>query len=160
MESEVRKYELICILGPHLEETDLDNFKQSFEKIVSDNNGQIIHFMDPKKRDLVYPINKQKQGIYLVSHILLEPENIANISKELKTNENVLRSLITTLETTSEPKTEKPRKIMKKPVASAKRRQAGPPASQRGEPRSESSNEDDKIKLEEIDKKLNELVGL
>ncbi|HUT96068.1 MAG TPA: 30S ribosomal protein S6 [Candidatus Paceibacterota bacterium] len=160
MESEVKQYELICILEPHLEEADLDNFKQSFEKIVSDNNGRIIHFMDSKKCNLIYPINKQKQGIYLVSHISLEPKNIANISNELKTNKNVLRSLITILETPSEPITEKPRKIIKKYATNAKRRQAGPPASQRDEPRSESSSKDDKIKLEEIDKKLDELVGL
>jgi small subunit ribosomal protein S6 len=152
MENEIRQYELICILEPHLEGADLDNFKQSFEKIVSDNKGQIIHFMDPEKRDLVYPINKQKQGIYLISHISLEPENIANISKELKTNKNVLRSLITVLETPSEPKFEKPKvkKLLKtKKTPSYTKTQESKPA-----------DKDDKIKLEEIDKKLDELVGL
>lgn len=152
MENEVRQYELICILEPHLEGSDLDNFKQSFEKIVNDNKGQIIHFMDPEKRDLVYPINKQKQGIYLISHISLEPENIANISKELKTNKNVLRSLITVLETPSEPKFEKPKvknHLKTKKIPSYTKTQESKPV-----------DKDDKIKLEEIDKKLDELVGL
>jgi small subunit ribosomal protein S6 len=154
MENEVRQYELICILEPHLEGADLDNFKQSFEKIVSDNKGKIIHFMDPEKRDLVYPINKQKQGIYLISHISLEPENIANISKELKTNKNVLRSLITVLETPSEPRFEKPR--VKKPLKTKKTLSYTNTKIQENKP----ADKDDKIKLEEIDKKLDELVGL
>lgn len=152
MESEVRQYELICILEPHLEGADLDNFKQSFEKIVSDNNGRIIHFMGPEKRDLVYPINKQKQGIYLISHISLEPENIANISKELRANKNVLRSLVTILEVPSESRTERPK--AQKPLKTRKI----PSYAKTSE--SKPADKDDKIKLEEIDKKLDELVGL
>lgn len=152
MENEVRQYELICILEPHLEGADLDNFKQLFEKIVSDNKGQIIHFNEPEKRDLIYPINKQKQGIYLTSHISLEPENVANISKGLKANKNVLRNLITILETPSESKTEKPK--AKKPLKTRKT----PSYVKTSE--SKPVDKDDKIKLEEIDKKLDELVGL
>ncbi len=152
MENEAKQYELICILGPHLEGADLDNFKQSFEKIVDSNKGRIIHFMEPEKRDLIYPINKQKQGIYLMSHISLEPENIANISKELKADKNVLRHLITILDTPSKQKTEKPK--AKKPLKIKKT------ASYAKTPENKSADKDEKIKLEEIDKKLDELVGL
>lgn len=153
MENEAKQYELICILSPQLEGTDLDAFRQFFEKIVADNKGQVIHFMEPEKHELVYPINKQSQGIYLIAHISLEPENVSVVSRELKTNKNLLRSLITIIETPSEKRIEKLKKTIKKPAPSTRRRQAGPQ-------KPENSSGDDKVKLEEIDKKLNELVGL
>lgn len=148
MEDEQKQYELVCILKPHLEEADLSSFKQDFENLVTENNGQVIHFMEPEKRELAYPINKQNQGIYLVSHIQIGPENIANLSRQLKINNQVLRHLITHLET---PRTEieKPRPI-KRPLKPGKS-----PVFTKA-----PSTAEPKASLEEIDKKLDELVGL
>lgn len=142
METEAKQYELMCILGPHLEGADLDSFKQDMETMLANNDGRLLHFTEPQKRDLAYPINKQNQGIYIVSHIALNPESVINFSKELKKNKQVLRHLISVLEI---PEPEKPR-IAKKPRIKKETR--------------EEIGKDDKAKLEEIDKKLDELVGI
>jgi len=154
MENVSKQYELICILEPHLEAADLDGFKKSIEKMLTDNNGQLIHFMDPQKRDLTYPINKQLQGIYITSHISLNPENVINFLKELKTNKQILRHLISILETSEEG--EKPKKVLKprtKKTIEEKSPMKESVSAKTPEGKSDQTN------LEEIDKKLDELMG-
>ncbi len=152
MENEQKQYELICILEPHLESADLKNFQKDLEKMVANNNGQIKHFMEPEKRELAYPINKQGQAIYVVSHLVFEANNIAEFLKELKTNKLILRHLITVLEETSVSGPEKP-KLPRKPRV---KKEEGKPSFVK----IAEDKKDDKLNLEEIDKKLDELVGL
>lgn len=152
MENEPKQYELICILDPHLEKTDLDNFKQDIEKLLANNGGQLVHFTEPQKRDLSYPINKQNQGIYVISHISLEPQNVINFLKELKANKQILRHLINVLEI---PEPEKPRMPRKPKTNKEIKEVISKPAFAKT-----TTGKDDKMKLEEIDKKLDELVGI
>jgi len=108
---------------------------------------------------LAYPINKEKQGIYLAVHIELEPEKIADLSKELKTNKQILRHLISVMEVMagSEPKKQIARKpIIKKNHKTKESLPLNPPTGRHGT----AVDKDEKMKLEEIDKKLDELVGL
>ena len=131
-----KEYELICILSPQLEGTDLENTKKEIEGIINKFEGT-INFKESDKKNLAYPINKQDQGIYLISQISINPEKIPDFSKELKLNNQVLRHLISRI-TVPKPKTrkERPKKIIKKP-----------------EPKVE-----EKTSLKEIDKKLEEII--
>lgn len=145
MDEARKQYELTCILSPHIGEADLNGFKKELERMIGEKKGKIIHFREAERKGLAYPINRQKEGIYLLSHIEIEPENVADFLKELKTKNEVLRYLIVYLEIPKQennrPRT--PRKIVKiKKITTTK------------------SAESKGIKLEEIDKKLDELVGL
>ena len=148
MENEQKQYELTCILNPSLEGADLDGFKKDMEKLLADNNGQLVHFMEPQKRELAYPIKKQEQGIYIVSHISLTSENVNNFLKELKTNKHILRHLISVLETRQ---SEEPGAIKKPRI----KKEISKPAFVKS-----TAGKEGKMNLEEIDKKLDELVGL
>lgn len=156
MENEQKQYELTCILEPHLESADLENFKKDLEKIAVNHNGQIKHFMEPEKKELAYPINKLGQAIYVISHLAFETNNIGEFLKELKTNKLVLRHLITVLEKeTPVSNIEKPKMPRKLRV----RKEEGTPALTKVSA-GKTEGKDDKLNLEEIDKKLDELVGL
>jgi ribosomal protein S6 len=130
----------------------LDNFKQDIEKLLANNSGQLVHFTEPQKRDLSYPINKQNQGIYVISHISLEPQNVINFLKELKANKQILRHLINVLEI---PEPEKPRMPRKPKTNKEIKEVVSKPAFVKT-----TAGKDGKMKLEEIDKKLDELVGI
>jgi len=144
MDAELKQYELVCILNPRLEEGELDAFKNDLEKTIKDFDGKVIYYKDFEKRNLAYPINKQNHGIYLVTHIEIDPLKINDFSKELKAKNQILRYIINYLESLKE--VEKPR-MARRPAVSVRRKQTIPP-------------EKKSIKLEEIDKKLDELVGL
>ncbi|HDY72610.1 MAG TPA: 30S ribosomal protein S6 [bacterium] len=156
MPEEIQKeYELVCILLPQLEGVDLENVKKEIEQIITKLGGT-INFKETKKHDLAYPINKQGQGIYLISQMSIPPEKVANLSNELKLNKQVLRHLISQIAVVK-PAIKRERR--KKPVESAEHIQASPPTStQRGEPKSKGFGEKDKVQLEEIDKKLDEII--
>jgi ribosomal protein S6 len=161
MENGQKQYELTCILEPHLEGVDLENFKQNLEKIAVNHNGQIKHFMEPVKKELAYPINKQGQAIYIISHLVFESSNINEFLTELKTNKLVLRYLITAMEEdTATPNTEKPKmprkpRIRKEGIEEKSKLLDGKPFFAKA-----PESKDEKFNLEEIDKKLDELVGL
>jgi small subunit ribosomal protein S6 len=149
MENELKQYELLCILTPHLEGDELNTFKSALETSIAQSNGKIIHFTEEEKRDLAYPINKQNQGLYLVSHIEMEPTKIDDFSKSLKLNRQILRHTINYLEPMTNAGElrifKKARK--EKTLISAPRK-------------TKITKDKENIKLEEIDKKLDELVGL
>ncbi len=141
-----KKYELVCILLPQLEGVDLENVKKEIEQIITKLEGT-INFKETKKHDLAYPINKQGQGIYLISQISIPSSKVANLSNELKLNKQVLRHLITRLPTIK-PEAKKAKKTIKKTKT--------PALAKASADKPEIKKE--KIKLEEIDKKLDEII--
>jgi ribosomal protein S6 len=135
-EQDQKKYELVSILPPQLEGSDLENAKKEIEQLITGLEGT-INFKEAKKHDLAYPINKQGQGIYLISQISIAPEKIPNLSNELKLNKQVLRHLISRMAVVK-PAVKKEKR--KKPALKPKAKEAS------------------KTSLEEIDKKLNEII--
>lgn len=148
MEETQRQYELIYILPSQLEGMDLENTKKEIEKTINRFGGS-INFGKAEKRNLAYPVNKKGQGIYLVSQVSILAEKIADLSKELKLNKQILRHLITQLEI---PKAEKPKRA-KKPIISKKKL-----VIEKVKPSVPMGIRTKKGKLEEIDKKLEELI--
>jgi len=147
MEENQKQYEMIFILSPNLEGGDLDKTKNEISEIINKHKGT-ISFKGSEKRTLAYPVNKQGQGIFLITEVLISPENIANVSKELKLNKQILRHLINQLEV-PKPETLKPKPI-RRPVATknkfiSEKEKPSPPKTPPGT-------------LEEIDKKLDEII--
>lgn len=147
MDETQRQYELIFILSPQLEGADFDKTKDEISEIMTQLGGT-ISFKESEKRTLAYPINKQGQGIFLIAQIFISPENIANLSKQLKINKQILRHIINQLEA-PKAETEK-QKFIKKSLKPKKSAVFTRPAEEK--PKSEA-------KLEEIDKKLDEIIG-
>jgi len=120
MEENQKQYELILILPPQLEGEDLDNAKTEIEEIIKKFKG-IIEFKQAEKKDLAYPINKQGQGIYLITQLNIVPDNVNNLSKELKLNKKVLRHLISILPEIKETKRKPaPKRVLKKKIEQKK----------------------------------------
>ena len=142
----LKNYEVIFILTPQLGETDLDKAKEEISGLITKYGGT-MSFKESEKRNLAYPINKQNLGIYLTTQISLSPESLIGLSKQFKLDKRILRYIISQLEV-SKPEIEKPRAfkklLPKKKTATTEIKK--------------STSETKEIKLEEIDKKLNELI--
>lgn len=142
-ENNQKKYELVSILPSQLEGGDLENVKKEIKEIVAKFEGS-IEFKEERKHELAYPVNKQGQGIYLISQVSIVPENVANFSKELKLNKQVLRHLIAQMPVIR-PELEKARKP--KPAAISDE-----------PPKKKLKEKPSKEELKEIDKKLDEII--
>ena len=108
MEQVQKQYEVTFILSPQLDEAGLESAKKEVEQIIAKFNGK-IDFKQSEKKDLAYPINKQGQGMFVVSELSIDPDKVNNLSKELKLNKTVLRHLINSLHIA------KPGKVKEKP---------------------------------------------
>lgn len=141
-ENNQKKYELVSILPSQLEGKDLENVKKEIKEIVAKFEGS-IEFKEERKHELAYPVNKQGQGIYLISQVSIAPENVANLSKELKLNKQVLRHLIVQMPAIRPEKAKHEKPATAKTQKEQKRKEEKKPS---------------KEELKEIDKKLDEII--
>lgn len=135
-------YELTYIINPGNGELDANAAAakvRSFivEKLTSEIKKE---FIGEKKR-LSYPIKKQASGTYVTLEFQAEPEKIDDLKRFLGLNTDILRHLILVVDERMPAK----RPVRVKPSFTAI-------------PASETSAKGEKVKIEELDKKLEELL--
>jgi small subunit ribosomal protein S6 len=93
----VRHYETMYIIDPDVSDDDVDGVVEKYKKIVADGGGTISEAgkWEKGRRQLAYPINKKREGIY----ILMQFESDTAVPKELDrvfriNKEEILRHLI------------------------------------------------------------------
>ena len=133
-------YELIFLNDPLVEKMDTE-IVIKVRDFITGLGGQIKKENVWEKRKLAYPVKKHLLGFYVIFEFEIEAEKIDELQKQLRLNSDILRFLIINKEGIKE---ERPRVRLTKPKAIASVR----PAEFRGE----------KIKIEELDKKLEEIL--
>ena len=91
----MRKYELICIFQPDLEETA---FKVALERVqgwVGESGGSVDKTEIWGRRKLAYPIRKQTDGQYVLMNISLDPKSTSELERNIRFLEPVLRHMLT-----------------------------------------------------------------
>jgi len=89
--SKLKHYETMFIIKPTLtdEETvaQIDLVKSTIEK----NGGEIVACDNMGSRNLAYEIEKNKRGYYFVAYFKGLPASIAEIERNYRINENIIR---------------------------------------------------------------------
>ena len=94
----MRDYELIFIVHPDLEETATTEVVERVQNWITEAGGT-INKVDPwGKRKLAYPIRKQNEGQYYLLHAQMAPNFIAEMERNLRFLEPVMRFLITAVD--------------------------------------------------------------
>lgn len=57
--------------------------------------GKIENVEKWGRKNIAYPINKNKEGVYYKLNFKLAPEKISDLTKTYKVNEDILRAMIT-----------------------------------------------------------------
>jgi small subunit ribosomal protein S6 len=131
----MRYYELTYLISPELSEKEIEELQKKISSLIEAEGGKVEKFNKPAKRKLRYPIKKKEEGYLATLYFYCLPQKLANLDEKFKKDSSILRYLILTKKT---PKKEvKALKIEKK--AEIKKEK--------------------KVKLEEIDKKLEEILG-
>lgn len=94
----MRKYELVCIVHPDLDE---NAFKDVVEKVsgwVTETGGSVDKVDVWGRRRMAYHINKQREGQYVLLHLSMEPTATAQLEHNIRFQESVIRSMITVVE--------------------------------------------------------------
>ncbi|MGH8868726.1 MAG: 30S ribosomal protein S6 [Actinomycetes bacterium] len=88
----MRRYELMVILDPELEERTVAPSLEQFLNVVRSGGGSVEKVDIWGRRRLAYEIDKKVDGIYAVADLTAEPEVVAELDRQLNLNEAVLRT--------------------------------------------------------------------
>jgi len=94
----MHNYELVFIVHPDLDE---NAFKGVLEKVSNwvTEFGGIVDKLDVwGRRRMAYSIRKQREGQYAVFYISMPPTAAAELERNLRFQENILRSMLTVAE--------------------------------------------------------------
>lgn len=90
----MRKYEVMYILRPELEQEALQAAVEKFQGIIQ-NGGEISKHDVMGKRRLAYEINKIRDGVFVLVNFTATPDVIAELERVMKISDEVIRYLIT-----------------------------------------------------------------
>lgn len=91
----MRRYELMLILDPTLEERTVGPTLESYMKVVRQDGGSVDNVDIWGKRRLAYEIGKLSEGIYAVVDLTAEPATVKELDRQLGLNESVVRTKVT-----------------------------------------------------------------
>lgn len=143
MEIEPKKYELTYLLKISIPEEGVLDHAQKAASAIEAEKGMISRSEMPRKRRLAYPVLKDTQAYMGWIKFTALPTAIASIQKRLKLDTSILRFLVVedVIPTMTMPHI--PRMAPATPAAAPKREE---------EPQ-------ERLDLEELDKKLEEILG-
>jgi small subunit ribosomal protein S6 len=90
----MRRYEMMVILDPSLDERTVQPSLDQFLKVVTTAGGSVDKVDVWGRRRLAYEIDKKSEGIYTVIDLVAEPDTVKELDRQLNLNEAVLRTKI------------------------------------------------------------------
>jgi len=90
----MRKYELMCVIQPDLDENAFNGVLDRVKGWISESGGSVDKVDIWGRRRLAYPIRKQRDGHYVLMNVTLMPSTIAELERNLRYQESVLRHML------------------------------------------------------------------
>ncbi|MFC4769581.1 30S ribosomal protein S6 [Effusibacillus consociatus] len=91
----MRAYETMYILQPDLDEETRKSLVEKFNKIITDNGGEIEKVTELGQRRLAYEIEGFKQGYYVQLNYKAEATVPQELERVLRISDEVIRILTT-----------------------------------------------------------------
>ncbi|MCR2805341.1 30S ribosomal protein S6 [Paenibacillus soyae] len=89
----MRKYEVMYIIRPDVEQENVQALVEKFNGIIS-NGGEVTKTDVIGKRRLAYEINKLRDGYFVLVHFNATTEVVNELDRIMKISDEVIRSLI------------------------------------------------------------------
>src|SRR4051812_26961644 len=93
-ENVLRHYEIMVILDGSLEERTVAPSLDTYLNVIRTSGGSVEKLDVWGRRRLSYEINKKTEGIYAVIDLQASPESVAELDRQLRLNESVLRTKV------------------------------------------------------------------
>lgn len=90
----MRHYEVMVILDPSLEERTVGPSLDTYLNVIRNAGGSVEKLDVWGRRRLAYEINKKPEGIYAVIDLQATPEAVAELDRQLRLNESILRTKV------------------------------------------------------------------
>ena len=145
MTSDTKNYELAYLLSPSVSQEEVLTQAGKLTSLIEESKGMIRKVEEPRKRVLAYPVKKQTSAFFGWTTFSMAPEFVPGFEKKLRGQERVLRYMLVEEE-----------EMEVRPFMFRTARTPAPRP--RPIPR-EAPKADEKLDLEALDKKLEEILG-
>ncbi|HEX2350790.1 MAG TPA: 30S ribosomal protein S6 [Ktedonobacterales bacterium] len=89
-----RDYELGIVINPEIGDEQARSLVERVTTIITNHSGQVVRVNAWGRRRLAYPIQRFRDGLYFFFDLILEPSTIAEIERNLRVNEDIIRHLL------------------------------------------------------------------
>ncbi|TDD68540.1 30S ribosomal protein S6 [Actinomadura darangshiensis] len=90
----MRRYELMAILDPAIDERTANTALDPFLQVVKDGGGSVEKVDVWGRRRLAYEILKKSEGIFAVVDLSAEPATVKELDRQLNLSESILRTKV------------------------------------------------------------------
>ena len=94
----MRKYELVCIVHPDLDETAFHGIIEKVKGWIAETSGSVDKVEVWGRKRLAYTVKKQREGQYVLFNLGMEPVATASLEKNLRFLEPVIRYMLISVE--------------------------------------------------------------
>lgn len=94
----MRKYEIMYIVRPDLDEEGRKALIERFNTVLTDNGAEIEKVEEMGMRRLAYEINKYREGYYVVIVLNSKPVAVEEFDRLAKINDDIVRFMIIRLD--------------------------------------------------------------
>ncbi|MHA3705235.1 30S ribosomal protein S6 [Jatrophihabitans sp. YIM 134969] len=90
----MRKYEVMVILTPDLDERTIAPSLDTFLNVIKNDGGTVDKVDVWGRRRFAYEIDHHAEGVYAVLDITANPSAVTELDRQLNLNESVLRTKV------------------------------------------------------------------
>lgn len=143
----MRKYETFFIVDPDLPDEANAVIDEKIKNIVSSSGGSVLEYASWGKKKLAYPVKKRTRGHYVLMEYAGGPELVAELERNMRLDERLLKFITVKLEDRFDPEREAARRAAASAPAITEAEEGKPPVSseegtdEAGEEEMEEGNE-------------------
>lgn len=89
----MKKYELLATLKPNLDIDEADKVVAKVEELASGFGGAVLETEKMGRKKLAYDVKGFRDGFMFVQKINLPADKIVEFKRQLKLNENIIRTM-------------------------------------------------------------------
>lgn len=90
----MRKYEIMFIVHPSLDEAQNKELVEKYVNILKEEGSQVLDVKDWGLRELAYEIKKVKKGHYYIINVEASPEAISEFERLSRIDSAIIRHIV------------------------------------------------------------------
>ncbi|MDQ0228142.1 30S ribosomal protein S6 [Bacillus sp. 7586-K] len=90
----MRKYEIMYIIRPNIEDEAKKALVERFNSVLSDNGAELTEVKEWGKRRLAYEINDFRDGYYMLLQVNAEAAAVQEFDRLAKISEDIIRHIV------------------------------------------------------------------
>ncbi len=93
-----REYELVMVLSAEATEDEISATVEWVDGLIASSDGSVGDHEMWGLRRLAFPVQRQREGNYVLTRFGSDPSTIAKLNRSLKAADDILRFLVTKVE--------------------------------------------------------------